>query len=146
MAKQHIPLAVQRLVRQRAKGYCEYCLVPANFSPDTFPFDHILPLVLGGNTVPENLAHADGGCNGHKSAKTHHVDPLTQQIARLYHPRKDRWHEHFQWNGDETLIVGTTPIGRATVDLLQVNRLGCVNLRALLRAAGLHPPKDFPEN
>jgi hypothetical protein len=143
MAKASIPLKVQRLVRARARGYCEYCLIPSNFSPDTFPFDHIVPLALGGSSHPDNLALADGGCNGHKHAKTHHLDPLTNQSARLYHPRLDNWHEHFQWNEDETLILGTTPTGRATVDLLQVNRPGNINLRQLLRSAGLHPPAEY---
>lgn len=144
MAKSGIPLAMQRLVRTRARGYCEYCLIPSNFSPDTFPFDHIIPQALGGKSEPDNLALADGGCNGHKHAKTHHFDPLTNQLAPLYHPRQDKWHDHFAWNEDETLIIGITPSGRATVDLLQVNRPANVNLRLLLRSVGLHPPAEYP--
>ncbi len=144
MAKAAIPLAVQNLVRARARGYCEYCLIPSNFSPDTFPFDHIIPVTLGGSSEPDNLALADGGCNGHKHAKTHHYDPLTNQLVPLFHPRSDKWHDHFQWNEDETLILGITPTGRATVDLLQVNRPGNVNLRLLLRSVGLHPPAEYP--
>ncbi|MBC7778263.1 MAG: HNH endonuclease [Phycisphaerae bacterium] len=85
------------------RGNCEYCLVPFGFSPDTFHFEHILPLSLGGTSDPENLAWADGGCNGHKHVKTQHFDPLTKQPARLYHPRLDKWNEHFQWSEDETL-------------------------------------------
>lgn len=144
MAKSNIPLAVQELVRKRAKGYCEYCLVPASFSPDTFPFDHIIPLSLGGKSVPENLALSDGGCNGHKYNKTHHFDPLTHRLSPLFHPRLDQWDAHFQWNEDETLIIGITPVGRATVELLQVNRESNVNLRKLLKMAGLHPPLEYP--
>ena len=144
MAKTGIPTAVQELVKKRAKGFCEYCIIPANFSPDTFPFDHIIPISLGGTSDSDNLAQTDGGCNGHKHNKTHHFDPLTHQFVRLFHPRKDKWHDHFQWNEDETIIIGTTPIGRATADLLQVNRPSNINLRKLLRAAGLHPPKEYP--
>ena len=142
MAKSNIPAAVQELVRKRAIGCCEYCLVPASFSPDTFPFDHIIPLSLGGTSTEDNLALADGGCNGHKYNKTHHYDPLTNQLSRLFNPRLDKWQAHFQWSEDETLIIGTTPIGRATVELLQVNRESNVNLRRLLISVGLHPPKD----
>jgi HNH endonuclease len=141
VAKSNISLAIQELVRKRAKECCEYCLVPANFSPDTFPFDHIIPLSLGGSSVPDNLALADGGCNGHKYNKTHHFDPLTNRLSRLFNPRLDKWEAHFQWSEDETVIVGTTPIGRATVELLQVNRESNVNLRRLLILVGLHPPK-----
>lgn len=141
MAKSNIPLAVQTLVRERAKGYCEYCLVPASFSPDSFNFDHIHPLSLGGESVAENLALADGGCNGHKFNKTNHFDPLTNQLHRLFNPRIDEWDTHFQWSEDETVILGITPIGRATVELLQVNRESNINLRKLLVSVGLHPPK-----
>ncbi len=144
MPKSNIPSAIQALVKRRARGYCEYCLVPFGFSPDTFQFEHILPLSLGGTSDAENLAWADGGCNGHKHIKTHHFDPLTKQHVRLYHPRLDKWHEHFQWSEDETLIIGLTPVGRATVALLQVNREGNVNLRRLLISAGLHPPEVYP--
>jgi hypothetical protein len=37
-------------------------------------------------------------------------------------------------------LVGRTPIGRATVAQLQLNRPGVRNLRRLLRLAGEHPP------
>ncbi len=60
----------------------------------------------------------------------------------LYHPRKDRWREHFSWNGDFTRIIGLTPTGRATVDALRMNREGVVNLRGLLLAMKEHPPID----
>jgi len=139
-----IPVAVQKLVKRRAKGYCEYCLAPFGFSPDTFQFDHILPKSKGGTTTPDNLAWADGGCNGFKYNKLNHIDPLTQASTRLYHPRVDTWQDHFQWSEDETMIIGTTPIGRATVDLLKVNRMGNINLRKLLVSVGLHPPQDYP--
>lgn len=144
MPKSNISLAAQGLVKRRARGYCEYCLAPFGFSPDNFQFDHIIPVYLGGTSVPDNLAWADGGCNGHKHTKTHHFDPLNKQLVRLYHPRLDKWHDHFEWSEDETLIIGLTPIGRATVELLQVNRESNINLRRLLIVAGLHPPKVYP--
>jgi len=42
------------------------------------------------------------------------------------------------------LMVGTTPTGRATIEALQLNRGGVVNLRRLLYAVGEHPPKEGP--
>ena len=41
---------------------------------------------------------------------------------------------------DDLYIVGITPIGRATIDLLKLNRVNATNLRKLLKMAGLHPP------
>lgn len=43
------------------------------------------------------------------------------------------------WSDDETLIIGLTPIGRATIVKLELNREGVVNLRELLHAIGKHP-------
>jgi hypothetical protein len=62
-------------------------------------------------------------------------------IVPLFHPRRDRWGDHFAWNADFTRIVGLTPTGRATVEKLQLNRVGVVNLRRVMLIAGLHPPK-----
>jgi hypothetical protein len=59
----------------------------------------------------------------------------------LFHPREQRWDEHFAWNDDFTLMVGLTPMGRATIAALQLNRPGLVNLRRVLYAIGEHPPK-----
>jgi hypothetical protein len=42
---------------------------------------------------------------------------------------------------DDTLIIGLTPTGRATVEKLQLNRLGVVNLRRVLSLMDLHPPE-----
>ncbi len=37
-------------------------------------------------------------------------------------------------------MVGLTSIGRATIEKLQLNREGVVNLRYALRSIGKHPP------
>ena len=39
-------------------------------------------------------------------------------------------------------IVGITPTGRATIEALQMNRPGPVNMRQLLYAMGKHPPRQ----
>lgn len=66
MPKVHVPLLMQRAVIQRAKGYCEYCQLPVAFSPASFKFEHIIPLVKQGLTTLENLAFSCGGCNAYK--------------------------------------------------------------------------------
>lgn len=49
--------------------------------------------------------------------------------------------DHFCWDENFTLILGTSPIGRATVDRLKLNRTGVVNLRKVLVERGEHPLK-----
>lgn len=68
-------------------------------------------------------------------------DPVDGEKVPLFHPRCDRWSDHFAWNADYTLMVGLTPTGRATIEKLQLNRIGVVNLRRVMLIAGLHPPQ-----
>jgi hypothetical protein len=146
MAEVYISVALQRAISSLSDDHCEYCWYPAAFSPSSFHYDHIDPLANDGATILENLARACAGCNGLKQDKTHYYDPVTFQFTRLYHPRKQSWHDHFQWSDDELLIIGTSPAGRATVELLQVNRQANINLRQLLIPVGLHPPKTIRQN
>jgi len=108
----------------------------------SFSVEHIVPRSRGGEAVLGNLALACQGCNNHKYTKTEGVDPVTGDIASLYHPRQQQWGEHFAWNGDLTFIIGLTPTGRATVETLCLNRAGLVNLRRILYEMGEHPPAD----
>ncbi len=133
---------LRRLVAERARGFCEYCRSPRRYSVAPFSIEHIQPRARGGGHRFENLAFACLGCNGHKYAKTVAADPVTGKSAPLFHPRRQRWNEHFAWSEDFTLIIGRTPTGRATVETLQLNREGTVNLRKLLFAAGVHPPPE----
>ena len=141
MAETYIPLSIRQLVLQESKGLCEYCLSPAAFSSSFFHFDHIIPTVKGGASVFKNLAYSCSSCNGHKFDKTHYFDPLTLQSVNLYHPRLHQHRHHFQWSEDDLLILGITATGRATIELLQLNRIGNINLRSLLKLVGLHPPE-----
>jgi len=110
------------------------------FATQSFSVEHILPVSRGGETSLENLALACPGCNGHKYTKVEAPDPADGVLVSLYHPRIQKWQDHFRWNEDFTLIVGITPTGRATVNALQMNRPGVVNMRQVLFASGLHPP------
>ena len=72
-------------------------------------------------------------------------DPVSGLVTPLFHPRQQRWGEHFRWSEDFTEIIGFTPAGRATVAVLHLNRSGLVNMRRILYAAGEHPPIEmFP--
>lgn len=99
-----------------------------------------MPLAVGGSSELDNLALACQGCNNHKFTKTEAVDPVTGVAVRLVHPRKDRWDDHFIWSHDFRYVLGRTPVGRATVEALKLNRRRLINLRRALYEAGEHPP------
>ena len=141
MAEPRLNAQQREAVIRRARGYCAYCLSQEFYSPDPFSVEHIIPLAKGGTHDLENLAWSCQGCNSRKYVTVEALDPVTGQIVPLYHPRRDRWLEHFAWNEDDTLIIGLTPTGRATVEKLQLNRLGVVNLRRVLSLMDLHPPE-----
>jgi len=58
----------------------------------------------------------------------------------LFHPRTDRWSDHFEWNGP--YLVGKTDVGRATIDVLAINLPYRVQLRAALMEEGAYPLGD----
>ncbi len=130
---------LSRLIAARAQWHCEYCLSPSAFSTQPFEVDHIVPLSKNGLTVPENLAFSCG-CNSYKGNKTRGRDSRTGRLVPLFHPRRQRWTQHFFWSEDLLRIVGRTATGRATVDTLQLNRIELLNLRRLLRTTGEQSP------
>jgi hypothetical protein len=140
MPRPHIPAKLKRLAPARARGRCEYCLSPVSHAVSSFAIEHIIPLEKGGKTTASNLALSCQGCNNHKHIKTEAIDPITKRQVPLFHPRRRKWREHFAWSEDCSLVIGLTPIGRATIEALQLNRPGVVNLRQLLYDAGKHPP------
>lgn len=131
----------KELVKKRALWRCEYCLCPASFSPFTFHVDHIFPFGKGGKTHLDNLAFSCGS-NSFKTNRTHARDPQTGKTVPLFHPRLQKWPEHFAWSEDAVQIIGITSTGRATVDALRMNRDELISLRELLLSAGKHPPTD----
>ena len=140
MPEGRISADLRQQVSMRAGDCCEYCRSQVRYATQAFSVEHILPRVQGGATRLDNLALACQGCNNHKYDKVAAPDPVSGQLVPLYHPRRDPWDTHFAWSDDFTLIIGLTPIGRATVDTLHLNRDGVVNLRRLLYPIGQHPP------
>lgn len=137
---EYVPQKLRRKVIERSKGICEYCYTQAAFSSQPFAIEHIIPVVTGGKTILSNLAFSCQGCNGHKYTHTAALDPVTRKIVPLFHPRRQKWNDHFTWNNNFTLIIGQTPVGRVTVELMQLNREGCVNIRRAVYTLGEHPP------
>lgn len=137
MTRVYIAVGLRREVSARAGGRCEYCLTPESVSLLSFEPDHIVAQKHGGATEANNLALCCPLCNKHKGTDLASVDPETGVIVLLYNPRRDLWRDHFRWVSHR--LEGTTPTGRATVRLLQLNRPERLEERALLEKAGLLP-------
>ena len=108
-------------VAERANHRCEYCRAPARAFNFPFDVEHIVPRVAHGDTGIENLALACHSCNAFKSVRQSSEDPETKVVVRLFHPRLDRWEDHFAPSADKVLMLGRTPIGRATIVALHFN-------------------------
>ena len=137
----NISAKLRKTVTDRANRLCEYCLMLLDFSHDPFEVEHIRPISMKGKTVLSNLALACRGCNLFKSNKIEGFDAVSDETVRLFNPRKDVWSENFGWAKDFTIVIGLTPIGRATVEVLKLNRDGLINQREMLYKFGKHPPK-----
>ncbi len=146
MPESRVTAQQKRSVIERARECCEYCKSQARFAVQPFSVEHVIPKSQGGQTAVDNLALACQGCNNFKYTKTQEHDPVSGESVPLYHPRRQRWRDHFAWNDDFTLVIGLTPTGRATIEALRLNRKGLVNLRRILYAMGEHPPVDIDED
>jgi hypothetical protein len=106
--------AVKARVRKRAGHRCEYCQLRQDDSPlATLHVEHILPRVHGGSDDLGNLALACIDCNLHKGPNLTGIDPETERVTPLFHPRHDRWEDHLQWRGIYVRGIGDL---RATTD------------------------------
>lgn len=126
--------ALERLVWQRANNACEYCRIPQEFEAAPLQIDHIIAQKHGGLTESANLALACISCNLFKGPNIAGIDPDTQSLCRLFHPRSDSWDDHFRWNG--AVLMGLTPVGRTTIAVLSINDPSRVAIRSALRAEG----------
>ena len=127
--------ALRSLVRRRAGDGCEYCRLPQAASRFVhFHVEHIIARQHDGATEADNLALACHFCNYHKGPNIASLDQETGELVPLFHPRRDSWTDHFAWEG--TVIVGRTPIGRATVQLLAMNDWQRVEVRENLKTEG----------
>jgi hypothetical protein len=140
---EYISERLHQAVRNRANRRCEYCLCTLDVSTEPFEIDHIIPTARGGPSTLDNLALACSGCNSAKSAQVDGFDPVGEQTAPLYNPRRDAWRRHFSWEENSFELIGLTPTGRVTITTLGLNRPGVLNLRLALYLLGLHPPEEM---
>jgi len=132
----YVSESVRRLVRERARDRCEYCGLTQVIQAATFHIEHIVPRRKGGGDGADNLALACPSCNLHKSYHVESKDPETGEIVSLFHPRRDKWEEHFR--AEDLRIIGVTSVGRATVALLNLNSERRLLIRGIEQALGLH--------
>jgi hypothetical protein len=143
MSDKRVTVRQKEIVAKRAYYCCEYCRSQVDFATQSFSVEHIIPRSQDGRTILSNLAFACQGCNNHKYTKTEGYDPVSGKTVPLYHPRLQKWRDHFCWNDDFTLILGITPTGRATIKTVHLNRTGVRNLRRVLHETGKHPPMEM---
>jgi len=135
MSRTYISVALRQLVDERAQNCCEYCLIPEMAVLFVHQVDHIIAEKHGGSTDAENLALACVICNKYKGSDIASIDVETDEVVRLYHPRRDVWHEHFVLS--DTKIQPLSAVGRVTANLLQLNRTERIAERKLLIDAGV---------
>ncbi len=125
-------------VQERAAGRCEYCLMHQALQGATFHVEHVVPRSRGGNSRLDNLAWSCPGCNLRKSDRIQAIDPTSGEFIPLFNPRIDHWQDHFSW--DDREIVALTPVGRATLNALELNHPRRLLIRQAEGQFKLFPP------
>jgi hypothetical protein len=130
-----------KTVEQRAGGRCEYCRMHQSLQGATFHVEHIIPRCFGGQSELHNLAWSCPSCNLHKSNRVDvHLADSDLRVP-LFNPRTDNWNDHFRW--DDYYLVSPTSVGRATIDLLQLNQERRIRIRQAEALFGLFPPGNI---
>jgi hypothetical protein len=125
-------------VQDRAGDRCESSRMHQALQGGTFHVEHVIPSSRGGPSTLDNLAWSCPGCNLRKSDRIGVPDPGSGALVPLFHPRTDRWSEHFRWEGH--LLIGKTPVGRATASALDLNHSRRLRIRQAEELFGLFPP------
>ena len=136
----YIPVELQHEIRDRFANCCAYCRTAEQLCVAIFEIEHIVPRSVGGLTVFENTCLACPTCNRFKADREVAADPATGNAVPLFHPQRDAWTDHFGWNEDASEIVALTPIGRATIAALRMNRPQLIRVRRMWVAMSEHPP------
>jgi hypothetical protein len=126
-------------VSQRAGHRCEYCHAPEALFNFAFEVEHVVPVAQQGADDESNLALACRACNLYKTAYVTGIDEVSRSEAALFHPRQDRWEEHFVVDPETYSIQGLTPVGRATVARLRMNAPLQLEARRQWARLGLFP-------
>jgi 5-methylcytosine-specific restriction endonuclease McrA len=130
---------VRRAVLLRAFDVCKHCLDTSGIG---FHIDHVIPVSrwadYAAGRIPwlvegkmrrgphhlENYAWCCASCNASSGNRTSARSGT--EVARLFNPRRDIWHEHFAFRHRYLHITGISLIGRAREQVRRFNdaRLG----------------------
>ena len=69
--------------------------MPQKYDVLPFQIDHIISLKHRGSSDAANLDLSCCNCNAYKGPNIAGIDPDTDGVTRLFHPRCDQWNEHF---------------------------------------------------
>lgn len=124
-------------ITDRAGNRCEYCHLPQEAEQfSIFHVEHVIAKQHLKDDSDENLCLACSHCNLHKGPNLSGLDPdAVESVITLFHPRRDVWSEHFEWDG--ALLFGKTAKGRATIHVLAINAADRVELRETIIDEGL---------
>jgi hypothetical protein len=140
MSTTYISAALRREVIERAGQCCEYCRLSQDDVFFAFEIDHVIAEKHGGPTHTENLCLSCPDCNAFKGSDIASVDWQQGEIVvALYHPRQQRWSDHFEVDLISGLIEGLTDAGRVTIFLLHLNEADRVMDRKLLIDINRYP-------
>lgn len=142
MRRSSISASLRRRVAQTFQFRCAYCQTAARIIGPLLEIDHIEPEAAGGTSDEDNLCLFCPLCNSRKSDRREAADPESGELCALFHPRTQIWSEHFVWANGGAVIRGKTPIGRATVALLDMNAPDIAAARRLWTSVGWHPPSQ----
>lgn len=126
-------------VARRAAHRCEYCRAPEAAFNFPFEVEHVIPISRNGSNLNDNLALACRACNLRKSDVISGHDEVTKQEVSIFHPRTNRWPDHFVFDPDTGTVIGITPVGRVTVGLLDLNHSLQIAARELWCRLRLYP-------
>lgn len=128
---------IRRAVAHRAGYCCEYCLIHEDDVLFSHEIEHIISLKHGGSSELDNLAYSCIYCNRFKGSDigTYFLPDTT--FVRLFNPRTDNWEDHFKHENGQ--LVPLTPIGRATVKILDLNHFERIIERQILISANRYP-------
>jgi hypothetical protein len=147
---------VRMVVQTRAHDACEYCLMPTR---TRYEVEHVIPVsrwhqFLDGNLLVlpdessreahhlDNFAWSCSYCNGFKGDQV--VGRVGARSYPLFHPRRDRWEEHFLLRDHHLFIEGKSEIGKATERALAFNdrrQNGPLAARHKAIIDGVYPPE-----
>ena len=91
---------LERLVRQRAGGRCEYCRLPEAGTGVPFEIDHVIARKHRGRTVAGNLAMSLHLLQRIQGGRTSPASTRPRgKLVGLFHPRRHGWTYHFLYQG-----------------------------------------------